>query len=117
MKFATIFLLATGLLIVGSISESHGLTQISISTSKPVYTYGENLSFLVTVSNVTGSNAVLEIIDQSNQSSGPIPMIITKPTSNFTAPFPFYRTTYATGTYFLKVQYVRSKCYRKFSDS
>ncbi|MDE1828943.1 MAG: hypothetical protein KGI25_01340 [Thaumarchaeota archaeon] len=104
-RFAAILFLATGLFIIGSLGDSFGASQISISTSKPVYTYGESLSFSIKVANVTGDNAILQIVDQANQSSGPIPTVITKQVSNFTAPFPFYRTTYEPGTYYLEIQY------------
>ena len=105
MKFAVIVSIITVATFLGLIGTAYALPQISISTSKPVYQYGESLSFSVTVSNVTGDTAILEIVDQSNQSSGPIPMTITKSAFNFTAPYPFYKTTYAPGTYFLKIQY------------
>lgn len=104
-RFTAVLFFAAGLLIIGSLCQSFGLSQISISTSRPSYTYGESLSFSIKVSNVTGDNAILQILDQANQSSGPIPTVITKPVSNFTAPFPFYRTTYAPGTYYLEMQY------------
>ncbi|MDE1766710.1 MAG: hypothetical protein KGI27_10635 [Thaumarchaeota archaeon] len=114
IRLVVILFIATGLLAIGSIGESYGSAQISISASKPVYSYGESLSFSIRVSNVTGDNAVLEIVDQANQSSGPVPTIITKPVSNFTAPFPFYRTTYAPGTYFLKIQYAGASAVTSF---
>ncbi len=79
--------------------------QVSIATNKPLYKFGDNLSFVVKVSNVTGDTAVLEIVDQSNRSSSPINMIITKTISNITAPTPFYKTAFAPGIYFLKIQY------------
>lgn len=104
-RFVLLLFFASAILISGSIGCSYGIDEISISTGKDVYTYGESLSFVVKVSNVTGNNAMLEIVDQSNQSSGPIPTVISKPISNFTAPFPFYRTTYAPGTYFLNISY------------
>ena len=104
-KFAAPLLLVAWALLLGSIGDSYGSQEISITASKPAYTYGESLAFSINVSNVTGQNAVLEIVDRANQSSGPIPVIITKPTSNFTAPFPFYKTSYSPGTYFLKIKY------------
>ena len=105
MKFAVTISIIAAATFLGLIGTAYASPQISISTSKPVYRYGESLSFSVTVSNVTGDTAILEIVDQSNQSSGPIPMTITKSAFNFTAPYPFYKTTYSPGTYFLKIQY------------
>lgn len=97
--------LTISLAALGMVGNSYGVPQISVVTSKPVYTYGESLAFSVTVSNVTGDTATLEIVDQSNRTSSPIDMFITKPVSNITAPVPFYRTTFLPGTYLIKIQY------------
>lgn len=105
MKFAMIVSIVMAVAFLGLIGAAYASPEISVVTSKPVYQYGDDLSFSVTVSNVTGDMAILEIIDQSNQSSSPIDMIITKPVSNITAPVPFYKTTFAPGTYFVKIQY------------
>ncbi|MDE1826692.1 MAG: hypothetical protein KGH83_03780 [Thaumarchaeota archaeon] len=105
MKFAVMVSIIVTTTFLGLIGTVYASPQISISTSKPVYQYGQSLSFSVTVSNVTGDMATLEIVDQSNQSSSPIDMMITKPVSNITAPVPFYKTTFAPGTYFVKIQY------------
>lgn len=105
MKFAVPISIIMATIFLGLIGVTYASPQISVVTSKPVYQYGENLSFSVTVSNVTGDMAVLEIVDQSNRSSSPIDMMITKPVSNITAPVPFYKTTFSPGTYFVKIQY------------
>ena len=105
MKFAVLISIIMTTIFLGLIGVAYASPQISVVTSKPVYQYGENLSFSVTVSNVTGDMAVLEIVDQSNRSSSPIDMMITKPVSNITAPVPFYKTTFSPGTYFVKIQY------------
>src|SRR5579863_5902769 len=105
MKFAAMISIVTAVTFLGLIGVAYASPELSISTSKPVYQYGQSLSFSVTVSNVTGDMATLEIVDQSNQSSSPIDMMITKPVSNITAPVPFYKTTFAPGTYFVKIQY------------
>ncbi len=114
MRFAVILAIIMTVTFLGLIDASYALPQVSVITSKPAYQYGENLSFSVTVSNVTGDMAVLEIVDQSNRSSSPIDMIITKPISNITAPVPFYKTTFAPGTYFIKIQYSGSNATTSF---
>lgn len=91
--------------ILGLIGTAYALPQVQITTGRPEYHYGESLSFSISVSNVTGDVAVLQIIDQFNQSSSPINIMITKPISNITAPVPFYRTTFAPGPYLVHVQY------------
>ncbi len=114
-RFVLVILVTILTAVLVPLGTSYGSsTQVSITTSKTVYKYGENLSFLVAVSNVTGDTAVLEIVDQSNQSSSPINMIITKPVSNITAPAPFYKTAFAPGTYFLKIQYAGSNATTSF---
>ncbi len=114
MRFSVILVIIMAVTFLGLIDTSYALPQVSVVTSKPAYQYGDNLSFSVTVSNVTGDMAVLEIVDQSNRSSSPIDMIITKPISNITAPVPFYKTTFAPGTYFIKIQYSGSSATTSF---
>ncbi|MGB6464030.1 MAG: hypothetical protein WA799_01805 [Nitrosotalea sp.] len=114
MKFVAMLVIVTAVTFLGLIGVSYASPEISVATNKPVYQYGDSLSFSVTVSNVTGDMAVLEIVDQSNQSSSPIDMIITKPVSNITAPVPFYKTTFAPGTYFVKIQYSGSNATTSF---
>lgn len=102
------------LMFVGLWGTAHGIEEISITTGKKTYTYGERLSFSVTISNVTGDTAILDIIDQSNRSSSPINMIITKPNTNITAPVPFYRTTFSPGTYHINIEYGGSSASTSF---
>ncbi|MDE1763151.1 MAG: hypothetical protein KGH88_02770 [Thaumarchaeota archaeon] len=113
-KLAAITFVIVSIMGLSYAGMSYGTTQVSIATSKPVYRYGDSLSFSVTVSNVTGDMAVLEIVDQSNQSSSPINMAIAKSVSNITAPFPFYRTTFSPGTYFVKIQYAGANATTSF---
>lgn len=91
--------------VLGLVGTAYALPQVQITTGRPEYHYGESLSLLISVSNVTGDVAVLQIIDQFNQSSSPINLMITKPVSNITAPVPFYRTTFAPGSYLVHIQY------------
>ena len=100
-----LFVLIPIMILLPAHASYESSTHISISTSKPVYKYGEKLAFSVKVSNVTGSLAFLEIVDQTNRSSSPVDVIIAKPYSNFTAPVPFYRTTFEPGIYNIRIQY------------
>lgn len=114
-RLGFVMLVIISIAILAPIGISYGSsTQVSIATSKAVYRYGDSLSFSVTVSNVTGDTAVLEIVDQSNHSSSPIDMEISKPISNITAPVPFYRTTFSPGTYFVKIQYAGTSAMTRF---
>lgn len=114
-RLGFVMLVIISIAILAPIGISYGSsTKVSIATSKTVYRYGDSLSFSVTVSNVTGDTAVLEIVDQSNHSSSPIDMEISKPISNITAPVPFYRTTFSPGTYFVKIQYAGTSAMTSF---
>jgi hypothetical protein len=88
--------------------------QISISTDKSTYDYGQSLSFTIRVSEVTGDMATFEIVDQSGQSSSTIHIQITKSVSSITAPVPFYRTTFPPGTYYINIQYSGSNATTSF---
>jgi hypothetical protein len=109
MKFA--FMIFTVFFIFGI---AYATPQVSISTGKPSYGYGQNLSFIIKVSEVTGDSAILQIIDQSGQSSSPIYDKITSPVSNITSPFPFYKTTFSPGTYYINIQYSGSNATTSF---
>ncbi|MGI0087788.1 MAG: hypothetical protein ACREBI_07480 [Nitrosotalea sp.] len=114
MKFVGMLAIAMAVTFLGLIGASYASPEISIVTSKPVYQFGDRLSFSFTVSNVTGDTAVLEIVNQTNHSSSPIDMIITKPFSNITAPVPFYKTAFSPGTYFVKIQYAGASAVASF---
>src|SRR5579872_3321468 len=114
-RLALAVLVMMSIAVLVPIGISYGSpTQVSIATGKAIYRYCDSLSFSVTVSNVTGDTAVLEIVDQSNHSSSPINMEITKPISNITAPVPFYKTTFPPGTYFVKIQYAGASAVASF---
>ena len=93
---------------------AYATPQISISTSRSTYEYGQNLSFTIKVSEVTGDLATLQIIDRSGQSSSPIYDKISNSISNITSPFPFYKTTFSPGTYYINIQYSGSNATTKF---
>ncbi len=93
---------------------AYATPQISISTDRSTYQYGQNLSFTIKVSEVTNDSATFEIVDNSGQSSSPIHVAINKLVSNITAPVPFYKTTFSPGTYFINVQYSGSNATTSF---
>jgi len=53
-------------------------------------------------------------VDQSGQSSSAIHVLINKSVSNITAPVPFYRTTFHSGTYHINIQYSESNATTSF---
>lgn len=93
---------------------AYAFPQISISTGKSSYEYGESLSFTIRVSEITGDIATFEITDQSGQSSTPVYYKISKPVSNITSTFPFYKTTFSPRTYYINIQYSGSNATTSF---
>ena len=82
---------------------------LTVSTSKQVYEYGDFLSVNLQVSELTGDQIVLHIIDSSDHSSSPIPIQISKLNSTIIAPVPFYKTNYSPGTYQILAEYSGTK--------
>lgn len=78
---------------------------VKIVIGKETYHYCENLSYTVTVSEVTGELAIIHIIDQNGKSSQAIPMPIDELQSVTHAPFPFEREIFPTGNYTITIQY------------
>jgi hypothetical protein len=93
---------------------AYATPQISISTDRDTYEYGQNLSLTIRVSEVTNDSATFEIVDNSGQSSSPIHVAINKLVSNITAPVPFYKTTFSPGTYYINIQYSGSNATTSF---
>lgn len=87
---------------------------ISIQT-KPVYYYGEFLSFSVNVQEVTGDLATFRIIDSNQKPSSPINLEIKNKTTTVTAPFPFESAIFSEGKYTIELQYSGKKTSVEFS--
>ena len=107
------------LVIVGilsfSVQHSFAIPSLEISTSKQVYEYGDFLSINFQVSELTGNDVVIHIIDSSNKTSAPINLQIYKSNSTLTAPFAFYKTTFDPGTYRIDAEYSSSKASVSFN--
>lgn len=78
---------------------------VEIKTDRPVYNYGDFLSFTITVSEVTGEDGTLVIRDSSGKPSTPIPVGIFEKTTTINAPFPFESIIYDEGVYTLELEY------------
>jgi len=109
----------TILAIVGilsfSVQHSFAISSLDISTSKPVYEYGDFLSINLKVSELTGSDVVMHIIDSSNKTSAPINLSIYNSSNTITAPFAFYKTTFRPGIYHIDAEYSGSKASVSFN--
>lgn len=87
---------------------------LEMSTSKHVYEYGDFLSINFQISEMTGNSITMHITDSSNKTSAPINVSIDKPNSTITTPFPFYKTTFKPGTYYIDAEYAGVKASTSF---
>jgi hypothetical protein len=82
---------------------------IIVQTSKNTYNYGDYLSITISVSSVTGKNAILYIIDSEGIKSSAIPVQITKQNTTVTTPVPFNAELFREGKYQIQVEYDGAK--------
>ena len=82
-----------------------GAPSLSIQTDKTVYEYGDHLSLIFNVSELTGDSIIIRIIDDSGKASSPIPVSITNLKTEITSPDAFYKTTFKPGTYHIDATY------------
>lgn len=95
-------------LVIG-IQQSFAAPSLTLTTSKQIYEYGDYLAINFQVSELTGDQILLHIIDSSGNSSSSIPIQISKTNTTIIAPIPFYKTTYNPGTYKIDAEYSGSK--------
>ena len=107
-------LVIVGILSLG-VQHSFATPTLEISTSKPVYEYGDFLSINFKVSELTGNDIIIHIIDSSNKTSAPINLQIYNSNSTITSPFPFYKTTFSPGTYHVDAEYSGSTASTSFN--
>lgn len=88
---------------------------VSVSTSKTVYNYGDYLSVTINVSDITGDNAVMYIVDLSGVKSSPIPVVIKNRTTTITTPVPFNFEIFPEGKYQIELEYDGEKATSAFS--
>lgn len=78
---------------------------VTITTGKQVYSYGEHLSFTVTVEEVTKNKAAFMLIDDKGVGSSTIDMEIVRKENTITSPHPFESIIFDTGTYTIRIWY------------
>jgi len=78
---------------------------LSITTEKEIYSYGDFLTFTIKVTEITGGEAILHIIDELGKSSSAIPIPITEFETIVPSPFPFESEVYPLGVYTMDLQY------------
>ena len=115
MKIAGILLSS---LIIMAILPSIGLTfaesAISIATNQSVYEYGDHLVMIVNVSEITGDDASIYIIDPTERRSLLLQQPISQEYTEFPSKFPFDATIWKPGTYVLELEYLGDKSSTQF---
>ncbi len=87
---------------------------IQISTSQQTYYYGDYLSVTIQVSEVTGSDGVLYIIDSDGTKSSAIPLKIRDMTTTIVAQSPFDPLLFKEGKYQIQLDYDGTKTFIEF---
>ena len=93
------------LAILPSIGNAIAAPSISIETSQNVYEYGDFLSIIVNVSEITGDNAIVHVIDPTERKVMLLNRPITTTTSTFPSQHPFDSAIWKPGTYMLELEY------------
>jgi hypothetical protein len=103
-------------LSIGVLFSTHafGLELPQIFTSKQTYHYGDYLSVTIKVSEVTGSDAVMYIVDSSGTKSTAIPVKIRDKTTTILAQSPFDSLLFKEGKYKLQLDYDGTKLFAEF---
>jgi hypothetical protein len=97
-RLAIVFLIALSFQLASAQS-------VSVQTSKFTYNYGDYLSITISVSDVTGKNAILNIIDSEGIKSSAIPVQIAKQNTTVTTPIPFNVELFREGKYQIQIEY------------
>ena len=118
MKIAGILLL---LFVILSILPSLGLTfaapTVSIETSQSVYEYGDHLNIIIKVSEITGGDAYIYIINTEERKSLLRQLPISQEYTEIPAPFPIESGSpiWLVGTYGLEFEYSGAKSSTQFT--
>jgi len=115
MKIAGLLL---SLLVILSILPSIGLTfaesAVSITTNQSIYEYGDHLVMIISVSEITGDDASIYIIDPTERRSLLLQQQISQEYTEFPSKFPFDATIWKPGTYVLELEYSGDKSSTQF---
>ena len=118
MKITVVFLsLLTMLVILPSFGQALATPSISIETSQNVYAYGDHLNIIINVSEITGDDAYIYIINTDERKSLLLQSPISQEHTEFPSPFPIESGSpvWHTGTYGLEVEYSGTKSSTQFT--
>jgi len=117
MKIAIFLSLLAILVILPCFDQVLAAPSISIETSQNVYTYGDHLNIIINVSEVTGDDARIYIINTEERKSLLLQQPISQKYTEFPSPFPIESgsPTWLTGTYGLEFEYSGAKSSTQFT--
>ena len=117
MKIAVVFLsLLAILVILPSFGQALATPSISIETSQNVYAYGDHLNIIINVSEITGDDAYIYIINTEERKSLLFQTPIYQKYTEFPSPFPIDSGSpvWLIGTYGLEFEYSGAKSSTQF---
>ena len=88
---------------------------IQIILDKTTFSYGEKLVYTIEVSEVTGDLAIIHIRDEFGKGSSAIPIEISNLKTQVPSLYPFEKTVFAEGKYFIDLQYSGAETSAEFS--
>jgi len=100
--------------ILPGIGYSLAESAISIATNQSVYEYGDHLVMIINVSEITGDDASVYIIDSTERRSLLLQQQISQEYTEFPSKFPFDATIWKPGTYVLELEYSGDKSSTQF---
>ena len=104
MRIIFFLILGAGLIFPGSAFAQY-TPDVEIILSSSTYNYGDRLDYTITVSEVTGEDAVIFITDTFGNKSQLLTIPISEEESRVIAPFAFDSVIWMKGTYGLELQY------------
>ena len=115
MKIAGILLSSLIIMaILPGIGYSLAESAISITTNQSVYEYGDHLVMIINVSEITGDDVSIYIIDPTERRSLLLQQPISQEYTELPSKFPFDATIWKPGTYVLELEYLGDKSSTQF---
>jgi len=118
MKNIVIFISLFAILVISpSFGQVLAIPSISIETSQNVYVYGDHLNIIIKVSEITGDDAYIYIINTEERKSLLLQTPISQEYTEFPSPFPIESGSpvWLTGTYELEFEYSGVKSSTQFT--
>jgi len=118
MKIAGILLSSLIIMaILPGIGYSLAESAISITTNQSIYEYGDNLVMVINVSEITGDDVSIYIIDPTERRSLLLQQPISQKYTEFPSKFPFDATIWKPGTYVLELEYSKDSTWMNKSST